>query len=266
MGIRLRRKDSLGLLSKTDRLPSLPCILLEVQAVMNNPESGIMDLVDVIKKDQSTSAMILKYANSAVYNVSGKKYSNINDAVVRLGMTQASNVANAMGLMQGLMFPADEEEIELFWMHCFGVALMSKMIALKVDPQEKTMKHEDVFMVGLLHEIGRVAIASNVDYCYFSSGIALLSGHEAALYEKEHYGVTHHEAAGFIMRAWMFPDVLIESVEQMQGGDNPIACVCRSAENIVNNIEKPFTSFNEIIDEVAQKAFQMEPEGLLCNI
>lgn len=260
MGITLPRKDTLDLLSKVERMPSLPCVLADIQEVMSDPESGIMDLVDVIKRDQSTSAMVLKFANAALYNTSGKKYSNIKDAVIRLGMRQASNVANAMSLMQGLMFPAKQDEIKLFWLHCFGVAMMSKMIARKVDPTEKTMNHEDAFMVGLLHEIGRVAFASNVDYCYFSSGIALLSGNEAALYEKEHYGVTHHEAAGFIMRAWMFPDILIESVEQMLHGNSAIVSVCRTAEDIVSNMEKPLTSFDTIIDEVSQKACQYEPD------
>ena len=251
-GVLLKRKDSLDLLSKVDRLPSLPCVLIDVRNVMEDPESGIFDLSAAIEKDQSTSAMVLKFANSAVYNPNGRKYSTLNDAVARLGMAQTADIANAMSIMQGVAISKDANKTQAFWIHCFGVGLMARLLASIVDPSTKIIHPENAFMIGLLHEIGRVAIASNVDYCYFNDDVSILSGLEAREYDEKNYGISHSEAAGFIMNAWGFPDQLTENIVHFYDGDTPILKVCRYAESIVDTNCAQINTFEGMIESVSE--------------
>jgi len=233
-GVLLTRKDSLDLLSRVDRLPSLPCVLVDIRRVMDDPDSGILDLAGVIERDQSTSVMVLKFANSAIYNPNGRKYSSLNDAVARIGMEQAASIANAMSIMQGGIVSKDCCRSQRFWVHCFGVALMSRRLATIVNADFEVVHPENAFMVGLLHEVGRVALASNVDYCYFTDEVSLLTGAEACEYDVKHYGVSHCEAAGFIMKAWMFPSSLVDAVVHLYDGRSPVVKICRYADVLVN--------------------------------
>jgi len=62
------RNSTLELLRFSDDLPSLPDRFVKIQNVAQDPDSGAEDLAEVIRSDQATTAMILKFANSPAYN------------------------------------------------------------------------------------------------------------------------------------------------------------------------------------------------------
>ena len=62
----LRTKQKGQILAVKD-LPTLPGVLIEVSALVENPDSSTDQISKVIAKDQVLSAKVLKMVNSPVY-------------------------------------------------------------------------------------------------------------------------------------------------------------------------------------------------------
>ena len=79
----LRTKQKKQILTMKD-LPTLPGVLTEVSALVENPDSSTDQISKVIAKDQVLSAKVLKMVNSPVYGFPGR-IGSIQHALVLLG-------------------------------------------------------------------------------------------------------------------------------------------------------------------------------------
>lgn len=75
------RESTLELLAFSEDLPSLPDYFVRIQKVASDPDSGSADLARVIRSDQATTAMILKFANSPAYNPSQIPVGELSKAI-----------------------------------------------------------------------------------------------------------------------------------------------------------------------------------------
>ena len=130
----------------SDDLPSLPDRFVKIQKVAQDPDSGADDLAAVIKSDQATSAMILKFANSTAYNPANTSIGELSKAIARLGSRETVHIATAMSLMYGMILPTGMANIRVFWAHAFAVAVACEHIAREIDPAEQQCNHERAFM------------------------------------------------------------------------------------------------------------------------
>ncbi len=206
------RATTLELLALTDDLPSLPEYFVRIQRVIQDPRAGASDLAAIIRTDQATSAMVLKFANSSAFNPTGAPILSLEKAIARLGTRETAHIAQTMALMYGLILPTGMSNVRVFWAHAFAVALACERIARAIDPDEKRTRHEQVFMAGLLHDIGRAALGLRVDICYFERKTGHLHGEALIALEKEYYGVDHAEAGERLLRHWRLPDELCVAI------------------------------------------------------
>ena len=67
-------------------LPSIPVLVNDMMKVASDPGAATFALCDIIQKDQSVYAKILKIANSVEFRKGGTdRITQINDAVLRIG-------------------------------------------------------------------------------------------------------------------------------------------------------------------------------------
>ena len=248
------RKSTLELLQFSEDLPSLPDRFVKIQNVANDPDSGAVDLANVIRSDQATTVMILKFANSPAYNPSGTAISELSKAIARLGTKEAVHIATAMSLMYGMILPTGMANIRIFWSHAFAVGLTAESIAKSVDPKQKHSSHESAFMTGLLHDIGRAALGMRVDFSYFEHETGHLHDDELVKAEEKHYGVNHAEAGMHLLRLWKFPDDLCNAIAEHHLADSSLylARLCYLANDFINvhlPERTPFDNVAEIISE-----------------
>lgn len=246
------RKSTLELLQFSEDLPSLPDRFVKIQNVANDPESNAVDLANVIRSDQATTVMILKFANSPAYNPSGTAISELSKAIARLGTKESVHIATAMSLMYGMILPTGMANIRIFWSHAFAVGLTAEYISNAVDPNQKFSSHESAFMAGLLHDIGRAALGMRVDFSYFEHETGHLHDNELVEAEEKHYGVNHAEAGMHLLRLWGFPEELCEAIAEHHFADSSLylARLCHTANNFVNvhlPERTPFDKVSEII-------------------
>ena len=138
---------------RIDQISTLPQVALRVMKVANDPNSGAANLKEVMEGDVALSARVLRCVNSSAYAVR-VKVTNLQQAIAYLGMKQIRNLAMTASVSQ--LFKQDET-IGTFrraglWRHFVSVGLAARLIAMRL----KFANFEDMFLAGLLHDIGIV--------------------------------------------------------------------------------------------------------------
>ena len=192
-----------------NRLPAFPATVHKVTALINNPDSSLSELVDVIRLDQAITANILRMCNSAYFGLR-RKVDNVNDAIMYLGKQNVVRAVLAAGMSRFFKdTPGYESEAKDLWEHAVGVALMSQILARKI------LKHEDpqLFTAALLHDIGKIILGEFVCEKYHeiknSMSVRSCSFLEA---EEEVLGMNHAEIGGVITAAWNFPKDIQQAI------------------------------------------------------
>ncbi len=256
------RQSTLELLQFSEDIPSLPDRFVKIQNIVQDPNSNARDLAAVIRSDQATTAMILKFANSPAYNPSGTAIGELSKAIARLGNKESVHIATAMSLMYGMILPTGMANIRVFWVHAFAVALVAESLAKLADPKQQHGSHEIAFMAGLMHDIGRAALGMRVDFSYFERETGHL--HEADLMqaEEDHYGVNHAEAGMHLLRLWNFPADLCLAVAEhhLADSDDFLARVCYLANQYTNEYLPERTPFEDVSDIILQLFSDYPPD------
>jgi len=195
------RQTSLETLSIIDELPTLPDRFVKIKAILEDSESTLDDLTAIIQTDQSTSATLLKAANSSFYNPLGAPVSNLPYAISRLGRKETGDIALSISLLYGFSIPAHISTIRSFWTSAFVVAQISRWISTRGN-HSKILNPDTIFMAALLHDIGRVILSMRIDMAYFEKGFSTTDEQALVSEERKHYGIDHAEAGGIVLQQW----------------------------------------------------------------
>ena len=188
-------------------LPSLPQVLLEIQKVIQNPDSSANDLAEVINKDPKLVASILRLANSAMFSFR-TEVDTTSRAVALLGFKQASSLA--LGTVSLSLFKRTEGtpilQVEKFWKHSIACGVIAQEMA-------KAAGYDDVerfFVAGMLHDIGLYVIfESDRSLAMELYDYASRDGHSLYDAELELLGFDHATLGGVIIKDWSFPRSLV---------------------------------------------------------
>ena len=209
----LLRQTTLDTLSNIEGLPTLPDLFLRIQTVLNEPESTLQDLTQAIERDQIVAATIVKVANSSYYNPMGKPATSLSFAISRLGRDETSHIALSMALLYGFSMPAGIATIRSFWAHAFAVGQICRRLSTYA-PSPLHIHPESMFLIGLLHDIGRAILGIRIDTHYFEQPFSHTCGIELAEAEKKAYGVSHDEAGALVLQHWGFPEDIYIPIQQ----------------------------------------------------
>lgn len=134
----------------TDNHP-LPHIISTVTRLINDPESTMKDLEDVIKMDPILVSRLLRLVNSPYYGLV-QSVDSIGRAVAFLGMKNLHNLVVTDALKNIFSGPEVDPAFskKKLWMHCAAVAILSKMIAERIFG----INGDDAFLCGILHDFG----------------------------------------------------------------------------------------------------------------
>ncbi len=193
------------------KLPSLPIIFTELRSLMDKPYVSNKQIAEVIKKDQSMMAKILKLCNSPLYG-KRQEITNLTNAVTYLGFSTLKGIALQISLIS--MFKSKNKQLQdfkpaAFWGHSIGTAYFSELLAEEL----KLPKNENYYIAGLLHDIGKLLIF----HLYpdeFEDIVLEQLGSDSYNYEaeKEILGVDHTEIGYFLAESWKFHKEINNSI------------------------------------------------------
>jgi putative nucleotidyltransferase with HDIG domain len=194
-----------NLIQRVDSLPALPETVGRVRDAMDNPRSSIGDVAQIITMDPPIAAKVLSVANSAAYGFPNR-VDDITLAVSLLGLRETYSIVLAAAVLD-LAEKSKSLDYKQFWLRSMACAAAARMIARACGRKDKA----GVFAAGLLHGIGRVALAE-VSPDGYSKVDAKLSG--AALMQEEEsiLGINHAEAGYQLAEHWKLPDDIAEAI------------------------------------------------------
>jgi len=139
------------------KLASLQSINQELQELVRSDRSMISRIAEVIRRDPSLSARLLRMVNSVYFGLS-THVNNIEEAVFFLGLRQVRELAMATPVLEELERLQSGQALPWkdLWTHSIASAIMTRDIlsatALHIDDDTD-------YLVGLLHNIGKIIMA-----------------------------------------------------------------------------------------------------------
>lgn len=202
-------KDIHRLLYGDFKLPSLPTIFSEINAAIKDPKCSGKDIADIVSKDPSLSATLLKIVNSAYYGLS-ERVESLHFAAMVLGSRQVSSLA--LGITVVNYFKGISNlgiNMESFWRHSVGCGIAAKSISTHM----KNMVPDRVFIGGLLHDIGRLVFLNRYpeqfDYLFKK---AQFSGEFLSEIEAQIFGMNHARFGSLMTKSWNFSERISQMI------------------------------------------------------
>jgi putative nucleotidyltransferase with HDIG domain len=132
---------------------------VKVRLAVNDPSVDAERLARIIAAEPLLSAKVVKLANSAALNQSGKQISDLKNAVLRVGFAAVRTTAVAVAMEQLIA----SKELESFrqtaqsvWQHSLDVAAISYVLARKLS----RLNPDEAMFAGLVHDIGHFYLMS----------------------------------------------------------------------------------------------------------
>lgn len=210
LSLLLQKESIKAMVSGVDSLPSLPSLYLEIMQEIQSSDSSIKKVGDIISRDLAMTAKILQLVNSSYFSLP-RHISSPEQAVFLLGLdTIKSLVLSIQVFTQFKLKKMPKGYLKRLWGHSMATAQTSKIIA-KQERQEQVVI-DNSFMAGLLHDTGKLVMASCFDDQY--GELVSSVGEKGILSEKEKetFDVTHAEAGAYLMGLWGLPHSIIEAI------------------------------------------------------
>jgi HD-like signal output (HDOD) protein len=195
-----------SIIDDIDHLQPISDIAGKVMKLLENPDSGVSELSEIIRHEPALTANVLKLANSAYFGLPGK-IEDANQAVVYLGMTQVVDMVllvscstHFKGTQDGYGLARGE-----LWKNAVSGAILTNDLA-----ELKGLKRSALVFTGaLLRDIGKVVVDQYVQTAMAqilnrvkTQAISFMAA------ERQVLGVDHSQVGAMVAQKWHFPSVL----------------------------------------------------------
>jgi len=191
-------------------IPTLPTIVFELNELLQDPNTPITEISDIIEKDQAISLRVLKLVNSAFYGIH-KEVNDIGNAIVLLGFNTVRNAIVSLSVIKSFSGGKALEGFDIsdFWKHSLAVAVVSKGLSEKT----KIASSDSCFVGGLLHDIGKVILAQYFqdlfEKVWNTAKRENISFYEA---EKKEITIDHAIIGAHLATNWELPESFIDVI------------------------------------------------------
>jgi putative nucleotidyltransferase with HDIG domain len=203
-----------------EALPTLPVVATKVlQATTAKGTSG-KEIISLIESDQSLTAKILGLTRKAHLGL-GDTVTTVEKAVVMLGFDAIRSAVLSVQVFEAFGPDSSNQTNEMdknpfqrqeFWKHSLAVACAAQLIVEQL-PAKKKVDADEVFVCGLLHDIGKVAL----DTCLPKSfarvvEIAVNNRTSIADVERRILGMDHSAIGKRLAEHWQLPPAIVHAI------------------------------------------------------
>ncbi|NOZ08751.1 MAG: response regulator [FCB group bacterium] len=202
----------MSLLMSLRSIPSLPTLYSQLVMEINSEHSTSNTIAAIIEKDIGMTAKILKLVNSSFYGMRNKVHS-VAFAISLLG----SNTLKSFVLFYRLnnayeSLKMKHLDVNQLWKISEQISVLAGEIAKNERANKKTI--DDVMVAGLLQSLGILVLANHAPRSY-EKILQDISDNDGNLIEAERrvLGMSHLEAASYVLEIWGLPESVYRSVE-----------------------------------------------------
>lgn len=234
------------LVSQLDKLPSMPGIYRRLLQELQSPEAGVDTIGHLIAQDPAMTSKILKLVNSSFFALK-RTVADPTQAAMILGInTIKSLVLSAHIFSQMSAHVPEELHLPSLHSHSLGAAVCARRL-MELERGGKN-RAEEAFVAGLLHDVGRLAIAANVPLDY-QEAMLVAERENVALHEAERavLGASHAEVGAYLLGLWGLPDTIVQAVRSHHepaaaGPDGFTVLVCVHVADALEHERRPAAS------------------------
>jgi len=207
------QRDVERVLSQLDALPPLSPIAAKVLTITDDDTMATSQLIRLIETDPSLSARLLSILHTSEFALPAASL-NLGRAVQILGFNRVRQAALALKVMEVFGVGRSKHERntafdrDAFWKHCLAVGCAARRLAPAFEIDEN-----DGFVLGLLHDIGKLALNTVMPKSYArvvkqteDARLDIIAAEQATL------GVDHTTAGRYLARNWKLPQRLAQCI------------------------------------------------------
>ena len=191
-------------------IPSLPALYQEITLELATPEPSLARVSQIIAKDAGMTAKVLQLTNSALLGVRFQ-VSDPLQAVSLLGLELIRALVITIHIFapfEKLKF--DELDISQLQKHLLATAKLSRAIAQSENASKQI--RDDTFTAGLLHDVGKLVLASAMPQVYGEILREVKSGKPLVEAERERLNCSHSEVGAYLAAIWGLPNPIVEAI------------------------------------------------------
>ena len=205
----MTKKNIFKKIKQFKNLPQLPQVMLELIKACNSDKTDIDELTKIISIDPGLTSKLIQIIGSAYINLP-KEINDIKTAVMYLGMDTIRNIAISTSAMHffKLTKSVPEFNVNQFWYHSYKCGVLARKIAEENDISNP----DELFLAGLLHDIGRLVLLENYPDEY--KQILKTSSNESQILaaELEKFDINTPELSAWLFKKWNLNPLIADSV------------------------------------------------------
>lgn len=196
------------LISRMETIPSLPILYAKIVDELQSPDVSMGAVGQIVSDDMGMSTKVLQLVNSPLFGLR-QRVSSPSQAVVLLGLeTIRALVLSAHVFSRFDLSRLRSSSLNILWDHSIMVGAFARRIANVESSDQTSVDH--AFTAGLLHDVGKLVLATNLPNEYRSALIRVLRERISLLEAEEStFGVTHAEVGAYLLGLWGLPDSVV---------------------------------------------------------
>ena len=224
-----QRRDIEKFISK---MPSLSTTVGKVMEICSRTDASPNELNKVISLDPVLTGQVLKLINSAYYSLVNK-VTSLTRAITMLGMNTVKNMALSTAIIRSVAGAKKSKALptKKFWAHSIGAGVSAKLLGEVKGIA--VMEREELFLAGLLHDLGKVPFG---DEYIEVLNIAKYEQLPLCQVELDVLGIDHQEVGLMIADKWKL---------------NTVITTCIGSHHDIKNIQKQTAELQQQLGLVA---------------
>lgn len=191
-------------------LPPFPESIIKLIDLLKNPATDNATIAKCLKTDPVVAAEVLRFANSALYAPT-ERVVDLRHAVSFLGFRRLHSLALGIATKVTSGAIVGSGLHQKLWIHSVSTGALAALMAREIGAD-----HESAFLCGLLHDVGKIAVAAEIGRLRKKIIVTLSETDMTALLE------VHHSAMGrALARYWRLPEIVDYAILYHHGGAVP---------------------------------------------
>jgi HD-like signal output (HDOD) protein len=222
-------------------LYSLPDIYFRVRDIINDPESEMSQLSDVLVNDPGLSARLLRIANSPLFGLAAT-IDTITRAVQVIGFQHIYDLVIATSITKAFQGVSNNVmSMDTFWMASIERALIARKLAEHIGIWDS----ERLFVGGLLLDIGHLVLYEHKpEEAQNAIIMAEQQGKPLYLAEREILGFSAAELASALAQEWSLPEqfsnlILYQDCPELAEENQLESIIVHTAKQLAGTVPEP---------------------------
>jgi two-component system, cell cycle response regulator len=195
-------------LKTAKRLPSPSGSAIQIMQLVQKDTSSVQELTSLIKTDPALTSRIIGFANSAFIGAH-RPIVSLNEAVNLIGMKTVSTFALCLSLISKKSGNnCANFNYDTYW----AQALANAISIATITGINRTAIPEEAFTLGLLSNIGRLALATIWPDVY-SELLYKACGDELIELERKSFTVDHNKLTLMLLKDWGLPKAYTDAMK-----------------------------------------------------